>query len=65
MVAVLIRTAIGGENTEKHDNIEWLNCDAEYPGFENLTDEQIVEQAIGVQDVEETEEDELPTQPQN
>lgn len=30
------------ENVEENNIIEWLNCDANYLGFEHLSDEDII-----------------------
>ncbi|KAL4096738.1 hypothetical protein QTP88_021632 [Uroleucon formosanum] len=37
----------GGENVDEENINEWINCDANDPEFERLSDEQIVSGALG------------------
>lgn len=46
-LAELVKTVPGGENVNDENIKEWLECDANDPGFERLTDEEIVQKATG------------------
>jgi len=49
-----------GENVDEDNIDEWINCDANNPGFEHHTDKQIVGGALGmVSEIEEEENDEI------
>lgn len=37
----------GGKNIDEDDIDEWFNCGINYPGFEHLTDKQIVGRVLG------------------
>lgn len=45
-LAELVKTVPGGENVNDENIEEWLECDADDPGFERLTDEEIVQKAM-------------------
>ena len=57
-------SVLGGENVDKENIEEWLECDASEPGFERLTDVEITNKAMGVNENEEeqseSEEDKVP-----
>lgn len=42
----------GGENVDEENIVEWLQCDKDLPGFEALSDEQILRRATGEADAE-------------
>ena len=42
----LAKSVTGGEKVNEGNIEEWINCDVNDPGFEHLTDEQIVGQAL-------------------
>lgn len=44
----LVKYVTGGGNTDENNIIEWINCDANYPGFEHLTGKQIIGEALGM-----------------
>ena len=46
-LANLAKSVAGGENVDEDNIIEWIDCDTNDPGFEHVTDEQIVEEALG------------------
>lgn len=41
-LANFAKSLTGGENVDKNNTNEWINCDANNLGFEHLTDKQIV-----------------------
>jgi len=41
------KSITGGENVDEDNVDEWINCEASDQGFEHITDEQIVEGALG------------------
>ncbi|KAL4152893.1 hypothetical protein QTP88_000726 [Uroleucon formosanum] len=41
------KSLTGGENVDEENINEWINCDANDPGFERLSDEKIVSGALG------------------
>lgn len=47
VVANLAKSVDGGVNVDEGDIIEWINCNANDSGFEEQTDEQIVEGTQG------------------
>uniref|UniRef100_A0A2S2QZ92 Jerky-like n=1 Tax=Sipha flava TaxID=143950 RepID=A0A2S2QZ92_9HEMI len=47
-----------GENVDEENINEWINCDANDQGFERLSDEQIVSEALGTVSESEGEEEE-------
>lgn len=53
----LAKSVAGGENVDEDNIIEWIACDTNDPGFEHVTDEQIVEEALGMNLEESDEED--------
>ena len=60
-LANLAKSVTGGGNVDEDNIVEWINCDANDPGFEHLTDEQIVGGALGMvlEESEEEEEDKM------
>lgn len=46
-LADLVKSVPGGENVDVGNIAEWLECDANEPGFERLTDEEIANKARG------------------
>ena len=63
-LANLAKSVTGGGNVDEDNIVEWINCDANDPGFEHLTDEQIVGGALGMVLEESEEEEEDKTQKQ-
>ena len=59
-LANLTNSVLRGENIDEENIIEWINCDTNDPGFEQLIDEQIVNKTKGV-GLEESEGEEKPT----
>lgn len=59
----LLTSVPGGENVDEENIDEWLECDASVPGFERLTDVEITNKAMGLDENEEqseSSEDEAP-----
>ena len=56
-LANLAKSVAGGENVDEDNIIEWIDCDINDPSFEHVTDEQIVEEALGKNLEESDEED--------
>lgn len=59
----LITSVPGGENVDEENTEEWLECDATEPGYERLTDVEIINKVKGVSENEEKQsesEDEVP-----
>ncbi|VVC39681.1 Hypothetical protein CINCED_3A023089 [Cinara cedri] len=52
------KSLTGGENVDEENINEWINCDADEPGFERLSDGQIVNGALGTVSESEGEEEE-------
>ncbi|XP_050523014.1 jerky protein homolog-like [Daktulosphaira vitifoliae] len=52
------KSLTGGENFDEENINEWINCDANDPGFERLSDEQIVSGALDTVSESEGEEEE-------
>ncbi|VVC41732.1 Hypothetical protein CINCED_3A018470 [Cinara cedri] len=52
------KSLTGGENVDEENINEWINCDANDPGFEHLSDKQIVSGALGTVSESEDEEEE-------
>jgi hypothetical protein len=52
------KSLTGAENIDEENINEWINCDANDPGFECLSDEQIVSGALGTISESEGEEEE-------
>ncbi|KFM75025.1 Jerky-like protein, partial [Stegodyphus mimosarum] len=46
-LADMVKTVPGGENVDAENIKEWLECDVNEPGFERLTDDEIVKKARG------------------
>ncbi|KFM76186.1 Jerky-like protein, partial [Stegodyphus mimosarum] len=46
-LADTVKTVPGGENVDAENINEWLECDVNEPGFECLTDDEIVKKARG------------------
>lgn len=53
----LVKSVAGGENVDEENITEWFNWDADEPGFERLTDEEIANKASGEKE-EQSESDE-------
>jgi hypothetical protein len=47
ILANFSKSLTGGENVNEENINEWINCDANDPGFERLSVEQIVSGALG------------------
>jgi len=47
LIWLIFLNLTGGENVDEKNINEWINCDANDPGFERLSDEQIVSGALG------------------
>ena len=60
-LANLAKSVAGGENVDEDNIIEWIDCDTNDPGFEHVTDEQIVEEALG-KNLEESDEEDIKAQ---
>ena len=60
-LANLAKSVPGGENVEEDNIIEWIDCDIDDPGFEHITDDQIVEDALGI-NLEESDEEDVKVQ---
>ena len=56
-LANLAKSVAGGENVDEGNITEWIDCDSNDPGFEHVTVDQIVEEALGVNLEESDEED--------
>ncbi|KAG8306548.1 DNA ligase (ATP) [Homalodisca vitripennis] len=62
-LAQLARTIKGGEQVNDENINEWMNCDADDPGYELLSDEDIINKAQGVEEeIYNNEEEEMPPQ---
>ncbi|KAF8781423.1 Jerky protein homolog-like like protein [Argiope bruennichi] len=46
-LADMVKTVPGGENVDAENINEWLECGVNEPGFERLTDDEIVKKARG------------------
>lgn len=57
-LANLAKSVPGGSNVDEDNIVEWINCDANDPGLEHLTDEEIISGEKGVVSDESDEEDE-------